>query len=105
MTRAEAIKQALQNLTVLDAISEPAAEDALTVGLRLDQERARLTDLGLCWWDAESIPDGVAGAFCDLVAAKSAASFGKAFEATGAQAAIAALRSSERREPVRAEYF
>lgn len=105
MTRAEAIKQALQNLRVLDAISNPAAEDAASVGQRLDQERARLTEKGLCWWDAEDIPDSVAGAFCDLVAQRCQPLFGKAYDATGAEAMIAGAKSSARVDEQRAVYF
>lgn len=105
MTRADAIKQALQNLRVLDAISNPAAEDAATVGQRLDQERARLTEIGLCWWDADAIPDSVAGAFCDLVASACQTSFGKTYDPGNAQARIAALKSSAGLDVVKAEYF
>lgn len=105
MTRAEAIKQALQNLTVLDAISEPAAEDAATVGARLDQERARLNERGLVWWDADAIPDSVSGAFCDLVAERCQGAFGKTYSAADAEKMIAAVKSSERRDPVRVTYF
>jgi len=105
MTRAEAIKQALQNLRVLDAISNPAAEDAATVGSRLDQERARLSERGLVWWDADDIPASVSGPFCRLVAAASADAFNKAYDPTNAEKQIAALKSSEQREPVRTDYF
>ncbi|MDM8352897.1 hypothetical protein [Brevundimonas diminuta] len=105
MTRAEAIKQVLQNLRVLDAISNPAAEDAAAVGVRLDQERARLGEVGLVWWDADAIPDAVSGAFCDLVASACQNLFGKPYEAAGAQARIAAVKSSARRDVVKAEYF
>lgn len=105
MTRAEAIKQALQNLRVLDAISNPAAEDAATVGQRLDQERARLNEIGLAWWDADAIPDSVSGAFCDLVAAASQSVFAKQYDPGNAQARIAALKSSAGLDVVRAEYF
>lgn len=105
MTRAEAIKQVLQNLTVLDAISQPAAEDAATVGARLDQVRAELTERGLCWWDADSIPESVSGAFCDRVAEACGPAFGKAYDANGADKRIAAVKSPEQREPIRQEYF
>ena len=104
MTRAEAIRQVLENLRVIDAVSEPAAEDFVRVGRRVDQERARLMDKGLVWWDADSIPDAVAGAFCDLASVRSMTIFAKAYDATGAEAMIAAAKSSERREPVRATY-
>ena len=105
MTRAEAIRQVLEDLRVIDAVSEPAAEDAVRVGRRLDQERARLSEKGLVWWDAGDIPDSVCGAFCALVANRSASVFNKQFDASGAEAMIAAVKSSERREPVRQEYF
>lgn len=105
MTRAEAIRQVLENLRVIDAISEPAAEDAVRVGRRLDQERARLSTKGLMWWDADSIPDDVSGAFCDLVATRCASIFNKQYDSTGAEPMIAATKSSERREAQRAEYF
>lgn len=105
MTRAEAIRQVLEDLRVIDAVSEPAAEDSARVGRRLDQERARLQEKGLMWWDAATIPDSVAGAFCALVAARSASIFNKQFDPSGAEAMIAAVKSSERREATPAEYF
>lgn len=105
MTRAQAIKQALQNLRVLDAISNPSAEDSATCGERLDQERARLQERGLVWWDADDIPASVAGPFCALVAAACSAAFGKSFDPGNAEKHIAALKSSEQREPVRTDYF
>lgn len=105
MTRVEAIKQALENLTVIDAISNPSAEDAATVGKRLDQVRAELSEIGLVWWTADAIPDAVAGAFCDLVAEASQTAFGKSYSAPSARSRIAAVKSSEKREAQRAEYF
>jgi hypothetical protein len=105
MTRAEAIRQVLENLRVIDAVSEPAPEDFSRVGRRLDQERARLSTKGLMWWDADSIPDDVSGAFCDLVSARSQGIFNKQYDSTGAESMIAAAKSSERREPQRATYY
>lgn len=105
MTRADAIKQALENLTVIDAITNPSAEDAATVGKRLDQVRARLSEIGLVWWTADAIPDAVAGAFCDLVAEACQTTFGKTYSAPGAQAAIAAVKSSARNDTVRTLYY
>jgi hypothetical protein len=105
MTRVEAIKQALENLRVIDAISNPSAEDAVTVGKRLDQVRARLSEIGLVWWTVDDIPDSVVGAFCDLVAEASQAAFGKTYSAPGAQAAIAAVKSSAANNTVQALYF
>lgn len=105
MTRAELIRQVLENLRVVDAISAPAPEDASRVGRRLDQERARLTEVGLCWWEAEAIPDAVAGPFSDLVAERCANIFGKQYAAPNGQKEIAALKSSENRPPQTAEYF
>ncbi len=105
MTRAEAIRQVLENLRVIDAVSEPAPEDFIRVGRRVDQERARLVEKGLAWWDEDSIPDAVAGAFCDLASVRSMSIFAKQYDASGAEAQIAAVKSSERRKPVRATYY
>lgn len=105
MTRAEAIRQALQNLQVIDAIANPAAEDAAAVGDRLDQVRGELREIGLVWWDEDDIPDSAAGAFCDLVAAASATTFGKSYDPGKAMSRLAAVKSSAAREVVRAEYF
>jgi hypothetical protein len=105
MTRAEAIKQALENLRVIDAISNPSAEDTVTVGKRLDQVRAELSEIGLVWWTFDAIPDAVAGAFCELVAEASQSTFGKTYSAPGARSRIAAVKSSAQREPQRADYF
>lgn len=106
MTRAQAIKQALQNLRVLDAISNPSAEDAATVGDRLDQEHARLDERGLVWWSTDDIPAGVAGPFCRLVAAACADAFNKSYDPGNAEKQIAAIKAAaEWGEPVRTAYF
>lgn len=105
MTRVEAIKQVLENLRIIDAIDEPSAEDAAAVGRRLDQERERLSEIGLVWWDENEIPASVADAFCDLVSERAQNVFGKTYAATGAQARIAAVKSTSGRAVVRAEYF
>lgn len=105
MTRAEAIKQALQNLRVLDAVSEPAAEDASRVGTRLDQVRAELSERGLVWWDEGDIPDSVAGSFCALVAAASADVFAKTYDPGKALGRIAALKSSAERPVTKTLYY
>jgi hypothetical protein len=105
MTRAEAIRQVLENLRVIDQTANPDADDALAVGKRLDQARSFLTEKGLCWWDAESIPDSVAGPFADLVAERSCNIFGKTYAAPNALKEIAGIKSSEAREAVSAQYF
>lgn len=105
MTRAEAIKQALQNLRVLDAISSPSAEDAVTAGERLDQVSAELEERGLVWWDADNIPLSASGPFCQLVAAACADAFGKTYDASGALGRIAALKSSAERPILKVTYF
>lgn len=105
MTRADAIKQALENLRVIDSVSEPSAEDAVTVGKRLDQVRAELSEGGLVWWTSDDIPASIALPFCELVAEAARDTFGKSYTASGARSRIAAVKSSEQREPQRAEYF
>lgn len=105
MTRAEAIKQVLQNLLVLDSISNPAPEDAAVVGQRLDQERDRLIERGLCWWPEDEIPGAVSAAFCDLVAERCGPAFGRPFTAIKGEGRIAAVKSSAVVEHMRAHYF
>lgn len=105
MTRAEAIKQVLENLRVIDAITQPAAEDIAIVGRRLDQERSRLKERELVWWESDAIPDSVSGAFCDLVAESCQNAFGKTYSAGNAESRIAAVKSSTKREAQQAEYF
>lgn len=105
MTRAELIRQVLENLKVIDAINEPSAEDAVAVGRRLDQETARLAEIGLVWWAVDDIPASVAQALSDLVAERSANTFGKQFQAVRGESRIAAVKSSARREAQTAEYF
>lgn len=105
MTRLEAIRQVLENLRVIDAISDPSAEDTARVGRRLDQERSRLQEKGLVWWDADDIPASVSGAFCDLVSTRCQNIYAKQYDSAGAESMIAAAKSSERREPVRQDYF
>lgn len=105
MTRVDLIKQALENLKVIDAIQEPAAEDAAVVGRRLNQETARLSEIGLVWWSADEIPESVAGALADLVAARCQTTFGKTYDATDAEARIAAVKSSAQNPTVRALYY
>lgn len=105
MTRSEAIRQVLEDLQVIDGISNPSAEDTATIGTRLDQTRAFLLERELCWWGADAIPDSAAAAFCAIVAARSASAFGKVFDASGAKAELASLKSSEQRPPVVSEFF
>jgi hypothetical protein len=105
MTRTEAIRQALEVLTVIDAVQSPSAEDSDTMGRYLDQETARLREAGLVWWSADAIPDSVAGAFCRLAAEKAGPTFGKAFSAGTAQGEIAAVKPSAARPPVKAMYY
>lgn len=105
MTRTEMIRQVLENLKVVDAINNPSAEDSVAVGRRLDQETARLREIGLVWWSADEIPDSVSQALSDLVAMRCAATFGKEYAAPRAESMIAAVKSSAQREAQRAEYF
>lgn len=105
MTRTEAIRQVLENLRVIDAQANPAAEDANVVGKRLDQARAFLIERGLCWWTADAIPDAVSSAFCAFVAERTGDVFNKPYSAPGAIKDIASVKSGEDREAVKTEYF
>lgn len=105
MTRQEAIRQALEELGIISPIDNPSAEDARVVGRRLDQERARLIERGLCWWDEDDIPASVADAFCCLVASCCQGVMGRAYTARRGETDIAAVKSSDRIEPQQAEYM
>ena len=105
MTRAEIIRQVLLNLRIVDAISNPSAEDAADAGRALDQRTAWLKARGLVWWDEDSVPDAVAAPLAAKVAEDCAPWFNKPFAAPKAISEIAALKSSEAREPVRTDYF
>lgn len=105
MTRTEMIRQVLENLGVIDAIQSPSAEDAVAAGRRLDQETARLREIGLMWWTVDAIPDAVSQALSDLVAERCGPTFGKPYQAIRGEGRIAAVKSSAQREAQRAEYF
>jgi hypothetical protein len=108
--QAEFRRLVLAHLTVIDETENPSPEQASLMDLFIAGSRARLAELGLCWWDSDAVPDAVTLPYMRYVASQACTSFGrggKGYEAAEAQARadIAALKSSEQREEQRAEYF
>lgn len=100
----------LVKLTVIDATENPDAEQTATLDPITDGCRAALLELGLCWWDADAIPDSAYLAFRNYVVAEACADFGRAgkgFEALKpvAERELKRLKPSEEREVTRHEFF
>lgn len=107
-TRSDLIRQVLEDLAVIDAISNPDANDSAAVDRRADRVTARLRELGLCWWDEETIPDAVMPALGLLVANEAAPTFGKGRDMSAEAKALrdlAKLKNTEERPIVRTEFF
>ena len=68
----------LAHLTVIDATEDPETEVARTADLWIDTARAMLLERGLCWWDADAIPDAIVGPFAIYCASLSPGTFGRA---------------------------
>lgn len=105
MTRTDLIRQVLLNLKIIDPLSNPSAEDAADAGRALDQRTAWLKERGLVWWDADDVPDAVARPLAQIAAEDCSDWFGRPYVAPKAISQIAALKSSEDREPARATYY
>ncbi len=109
-TKADLRVLMLAHLRVIRAGETPAAEIASLADLYIDGGRAFLMEEGLCWWEADSIPEAVSVPLAHYCAGLASVTFGKGgkgYEAQGAAAkiAIAGLKSGEDRETLRAEYF
>jgi hypothetical protein len=109
-TRADLLRMVLRLLTIIDPTENPDAEQTATADPYIDGARGLLLEKGLCWWDADAIPDAVILPLHRYVAAQACGAFGRAgkgFEA-GEAAGLKELRSLKNgadRETVRTEYF
>lgn len=109
-TQADLRRLVLCHLTVIDPSDDIEADQASLLDLYIDGARAELREKGLCWWDADDIPQAVSLPLMRYVAALSCGSFGKrgkGFEGdlNPARIAIAALKSSAATEQMRGQYF
>lgn len=109
-TKTDLRRMILAHLTVIDETENPSADQESLLDLWIDNARAMLLEVGLCWWDEDSIPAAVTIPFMVYVAGLCCGSFGRAgkgyeAQAPGGRRQIAALKSTEAREEQRAEYF
>lgn len=107
-TRTDLIRQVLEDLTVLDAISNPDANDSAAVDRRADTITALATELGLCWWTEDAIPDQVMPFLVGLVANEAAPAFGKPKGDTMSHPGwkgLAAMKNTDERPVVQATYY
>lgn len=110
-TKADLRRLTLAHLKVIAAVtSAPSATQDTLCDLYIDGARGLLLEVGLCWWDEDSIPEAVIIPLSRFVASQACAAFGK--NAKGyeeqeypARKQIAALKSSGDRETVRQDYF
>lgn len=111
MTDQAGLRQRIMwNLGVTDETETPSTEQAALLDIYIADARGQLLEEGLCWWDMTDIPASVTAPFARVVAGECCDAFGKAGKGHEAKAAIgkrrlAALKSSEERATVRAEYF
>ncbi len=68
-------------LGVIDALSDPSAEDSALVESAYDTKRSELIDKGLAYWpntgrDVDEIPDAIFGALVDIMSEDVASAFG-----------------------------
>lgn len=109
-TKADLRQTILTSLTVIDPEVTPSNEQAQTLDLYIDSARAGLLEDGLCWWDANAIPDAILIPLSRYVMALCCGAFGRAgkgYEAgeDPARRRIAALKPTARREDVPVDYF
>ena len=109
-TKADLRRMILSHLTVIDETESPNADQSSLLDLWIDNARAMLLEVGLCWWDDDAIPASVTIPLVMYVAGLCCGSFGRAGKVYEAGAGsgrrqIAALKSSEVREEQRAVYF
>lgn len=107
-TRTDLIRQVLEDLTVIDAISNPEANDTAAVDRRADTITSLAKERGLCWWDEDSIPDYVMPFLVKLVANESAPAFGKPQIDTLSHPGwrgLASVKNTDEITPQRPDYF
>lgn len=107
-TAAQLARRVGLRLRVIDEGEELSSTQLADITQAIGDLRAELLERGLCWWDAGTIPDACVAPLADWVAYEVADAFGKIGNEVKRQRAetrIAALRSSEQRPPVKAEYF
>lgn len=109
-TKAALRQRILWNFGVIDETEDPSDAQADLLDTFIDSERSTLLEEGLCWWDDDDIPASVLGPLARIVGGECCDTFGKAGKGHEAKAIVArkklaALKSSEEREPTRAEYF
>lgn len=80
-SKADATKDTLRKLGVLDILDDPAAEQAALVEARYDDKLEELRDRGLVYWShdtrtSEDIPNVVFGAIVNIMCEEMAAAFG-----------------------------
>ena len=110
-TKADLRRMVLLELKVIAHVTQaPSQTQADTCDLWIDGVRSMLLEVGLCWWDEDSIPSGVMIPLSKLIASQSCGAFGKngkdhEAKEWPARNQLAGLKSSAETETTRATYF
>lgn len=107
-TAAQLARRVGLRLRVIDEGEDLSPTQEADIVQAVGDLRARLLELGLCWWEAGSIPDAVCAPLADWVAYEVAPAFGKQREPAwmlAARADINELGASAQRPVQAAEFF
>jgi hypothetical protein len=112
-TRQELAKAVLQELGELDAMEEPAAEDAALIKRTYDDKLEQMRDDDLVYWSADEIPNAIFLPLKDLVTNEVRGAFGEPMPAADKQAQEDFIMKRIRKHmarpatglPTKADYF
>lgn len=107
-TAAQLARRVGLRLRVIDEGESLQATQQTDIVQAIDDLRAELLELGLCWWESSAIPDSVCGPLADWVAYEIAPAFGKQRDLTmreDARRRLNALSITEQRPVQTAEFF
>jgi hypothetical protein len=110
ITKTQLRERVAEHLKV-KAIDRPlSAEHASKIDDAIDDARAELRELGLCWWGANAIPQSCAFALKLIVSAQACIGVGKAGQGyesgdVDGRTRLAKLKPPADINPVRVDYF
>lgn len=110
LTKAQLRERVAKHLKI-KAIDVPlSAEHASEIDDAIDDSRAELKELGLCWWGSEAIPQSCVFALTLIIAAQACTQVGKAGQGYEAgdgdgRTRLAKLKPSTDISTVAADYF
>lgn len=108
-TKADLRRMMLAHLKVIGSTDTPSSEQASMADLWMDGARALLAEEGLCWWDADAVPDAVTLPFVIYTAGLCCSAFGKngkGYDAMvpGAEKQLRKIRAKAQIDEVPGEY-